>query len=359
MAKRQRRVLQVFNMSFLDMILNLVGALIILLLISMKNVNNRPCPEIKYNTTAHLDSLKNIIWDTLSWRNLKIKDRVLVTIEDYQPLRSEKCSPCFPQKVCNRRHYPDATPCVCAVCPDEKGGCSIVGVATSGECMNDGTYTATIIVRSAGRCGVGWKDNLGHTGIYDRPTTATFKASDGNKVLYATDSEDSKRTCRVNVFPPKCTPPTPGGGGGSPSIGEINFKMTWKDANARINLYVESGGKWCTANRGQKFGYIEQAKIMKDPFTGKYLGEEQFIQADKVIPGTYKIYAHYKGVQDKKQNTPQKLTVSLNVSSKSHPELNDIVPREVSLQDNSPRSSGGGTYLATVVVSADGSIKFQ
>jgi hypothetical protein len=356
MAKRQRRLIQIFNMSFLDMITNFAGALMILLLISAQNLSDKPSPEIKYNTTAHLDEHQNILWDTLSWRNLKVGDRVLVEIADLQALRTKECSPCL---ECKRPHYPKPTPQIpCPICP-EPGGCSIVGMAVSSECQNDGTYTAEITVRSAGKCAIKWKDNLGHTGIYGEPLKVTFNANEGNKVLYVTDTDRSNITCRVNVFPPKCN--TVIGGGGPPpppAPGTINFKLSWLEKNARINLYVQKDGKWLRAQKEQPFGSIIQTKINKGIGTSDYLPEEQFIQPDKFVPGIYKIFAHYKGVQNKKVETKNTLEVSFTINSKTKPEGNDQCKRVVSLQDKSP-ISGGGTFITTVVVSNDGSIKFQ
>lgn len=357
MAK-QRRPVTLISVAFLDVLTNYSGAILILLLLFISKKSSKPYQEFKYNAHASIDLQQGVLFDldTTRLANLHTGQQILITIKDFKHLAIEGCPPYNPY---TGPRYKEHKECVCPPpCPPI--GCTIVGYAKPSKCKDD-IYTDTIIIKQAGDCGTGWKSPSGYSGLYNQPFVATFRGSEGNKAIKIIDNKNPATTCYVNIMPPDCNiPAEPGKGKGEAGVGLINFKMTWQDENARINLYVQKDGKqWIKAISERKaWGKITQTTASGVNKT--FYPEEQFIQDKKVEPGTYQVYGHYKGIQDSKKVKQERLMVSLSISSKSHPEQNRTVQKAVSLQNKAPNSrSGGGTYLATVVVSADGSIQLK
>jgi hypothetical protein len=377
MAKRSRRALQVFNMSFLDMITNFTGACILLLLLSMTHFENTPCPEIKYTTYAHFDEQQKILWDTLNspdLQDLKTGDLILVKIDTFLSLRSKDCPTCPPQRACLRNHY-ECKPVVCPPpCPPD-GGCNIVGSVETSDCKED-YYTALVLVKSAGNCNTTWRDNQGHYGTYNVPQKLTFNVNEGNKVLLIADTKNSNAKCSVTIFPPKCkessnssssnvaTTTTTNDSGEGKLTGILNFQLSWSDVNDRVNLYVEKEGKWVYGGRKKddNIGEWYQARS-GGGLNAKILNIEELRQFNGIKPGTYTIYTHYKAVegrdaQGKKNTIKSSISTTLTLSIKGKTTINRQISAIVPYSKENPRS-GGGKKIATVTISKEGLINIQ
>lgn len=436
----QRRNISVFNMSFLDLITNYLGATTILLLVAMKHYEETPCPNISRKIEAHYDPQTQRIWsDSLpdNVQRVKMSDTILVVVGDERPL------PCGPQQSGNggggRQYRPD----VCAIYPKiENAQCD----------LKDGTYTAQLVVEKSGACnGDSWKTADGLSGRYGQPVTiGPFSMRDGDHELVVTDARNSAANARVTVYAPNCsgqpvaariivaeqnkkcddggTPNDPsndkftvelkveaigfngsawssGGKTGrygaavlfgpylisqgrqkirvadsqNPSVfkdyeveptavcsatpppppppptlpGDINFYISWGDKNEKVDLYVQCGNRWV---------YDEHRN---EPSIGKWDNMKagvfdrtdcETVRQDQPLPGTYKVFAHYKGHRDGTDKAA--LKVSLWAISKSKPGGNKKIELSVPLTRQSPKR-GGGKLLATVEVAADGSIRIR
>ena len=379
-----RRSIQVFNMSFLDMMTNFLGAVIILFLLAAKEMGKRPFPNVKatakvvYNdlTKDINGKLENTV---LTTGTLKPGDTLLVIIDkttsEKPPVAEAQQQPKYngPQGVqldenqiiVDKKKYEEALKnpeeAECAIFADvlKISPCNDKGTPENGD---DDTYTVDIKVSGAGKCATSrlWKDNkLPGVTAYDKTKTYTFKIKDGPQSITVNDMGGStSKTITINP-PQPCTkqlasnptppkqiqefPPPPG----------INFQIEFDESVGNVDIYVEKEGKWVYGGKrnddrigrwdNEKRGFLNPGKT----------GIERVRQLGAIQPGTYKVYAHYKP----KSGSPPSLKVSLFTSSQKVMQARRF-EFLVSQSKNSPRN-GGGMLLKTVVVNADGTLTIR
>ena len=442
----QRRNISVFNMSFLDLITNYLGATTILLLVAMKHYEETPCPNISRKIEAHYDPRTQRIWsDSLytAVRGVKARDTILVIVHDEQPL------PCGPQQSGSGQGGGNGgggqgpRPDVCLIFPKiENPQCD----------LKNGTYTAQLVVEKSGACnGLSWKTADGITGRYGQPVTVgPFPLHDGDREIVVTDSRNSEANGRATIYAPNCNdqpvaariiiaeqgkrcdnagtlsdpsddkftvelkPEAIGFNGSAwssggktgrygaavlfgpylisqgkqkirvvdsqnPSVfndyeveptavcsapppplpppptlpGDINFYISWGDKNEKVDLYVQRDNRWVYDEHRHDPSIGRWDNMKAGPFDRT---DCETIRQDKPLPGTYKVFAHYKGHRE--GTNKANLKVSLWVVSKTKPAGNKKIELAVPLTRQNPKR-GGGKLLATVEVAVDGSIRIR
>ena len=368
-------------MSFLDMMTNFLGAVIILFLLAAKDLEKRPFPNVKaeakvvYNEKTRgisgqippsvLSALKAgdtllVIIDKKVYEDGKTEsapvppkasagvilgsNEVVVSREEKEAFESAKKnpeSPCmiFTENIkvstCNNNYTPDN--------------------------KEDDTYKVDLLLNYAGKCSASllWRDDKS-SGVtkYGQSKSYTFKMKDGPQKIMVNDFGNPSVTKVINVNPPApCTtetasaakvpkrqvfPPPPG----------INFQIEFDEKSGQnVDLWVEKSGKYVFGNkRKEDFGTWDNDKrgFLNDQKTGL----ERVRQLGEPIPGTYKVYAHYR----QSGTAPPSIKVSLYLSSQKA-QQSDKLEFNVPQSKNNPRS-GGGMLLKTVTVLSDGSLKY-
>lgn len=380
-----RRSIQVFNMSFLDMMTNFLGAVIILFLLAAKDMNKRPFPNVKATAKVVYNDLTRDIngkidASVLSTAALKPGDTLLVIVEKTTSLKppvAEVQRPDQPkyqgpagvqlndnQIVVDKQKYEEAlknpAEAECAIFADvvKVSPCNDKGTPENGD---DDTYTVDIKVSAAGKCSASrlWKDNKmpGVTG-YDKLKTYSFKIKDGPQTITINDMGGGvsksvtinppapcvKTSASIVTKPLQEFPPPPG----------INFQIEFDESKGdNVDIYVEKNGKWVFGNKrnddaigrwdNEKRGFLNPGKT----------GIERVRQLGNPLPGTYKIYAHFRV---EKATAPSR-KVALFLSSQKVAQsrrFEFLVPQS----KNNPKS-GGGMLLKTVIVKEDGTLTIR
>lgn len=369
-------------MSFLDMMTNFLGAVIILFLLAAKEMGKRPFPNVKATATVvYNDVTKSIDGKldatVLTNTTLQAGDTILVivgkttsekpVVADQRPTQPQYTGPAGVQLndnqvVVDRKEYEEALKnpkeAECAIIADvlKISPCNDKGTPANGD---DDTYTVDVKVSAAGKCAASrlWKDNKlsGVTG-YDKIKTYTFKVKDGPQTIAITDmGGDASKSITVNP-PPSCVkkdaptavagehtafPPPPG----------LNFQIEFDEQSGNVDLYVEKDGRWAYGGRpndpqigrwsDERGGWLSPGKS----------GVERVRQLEPLQPGTYKVYAHYK------KGSPPSMKVSLFVSSQKARQAQKF-DYLVSQSKDSPKN-GGGLFMKTVTVNANGSFTIR
>jgi hypothetical protein len=376
-----RRSIQVFNMSFLDMMTNFLGAVIILFLLAANEMSKRPFPNVKATAKVVYNDLTrdingkidlSVLTPTVA---LRPGDTLLVIVEKTISKKAEEAvAPPPPprpnqgptggvivnedQVVVDKKKYEEALKnpeqAECALFADvvKISPCNDKGTPENGD---DDTYTVDIKVSAAGKCSSTqlWKDNKG-TGAtpYSSAKTYTFKIKDGQQTITVSDmSSPVSKSVTINppascvkkvvVVDPPEFPPPPG----------LNFQIEFDEANANANvdLYVEKSGRWVYGARknDDDIGRWDNAK--RGFLSPGKTGIEKVTQLDVAHqPGTYKVYAHLKPGKTAPSSIKVKLFISSqkgNQSKRSESNVNQT--------ERGPKS-GGGVLLKTVTVGADG-----
>lgn len=375
-----RRTIQVFNMSFLDMMTNFLGAVIILFLLAAQKMGEIPYKSVKGTAKVILNEKSQEINGKIDLKvgdALQAGDTLLVIIEkkvrEDGKIATAPPKPVTPPKeqgvvlhdnqvVVDKTEFdrlknnPTAEnkcliyPTIVKISP-----CNDNGTPNNAD---DDTYTAEIKVSGAGKCATLWRDDKSPgPAVYEKNKTYTFKMKDGPQKMTVSDNtnRDVQQIVQINP-PPACAGAvvvkpvdTNNGGGGSIPPG-INFQVEFDANMGNVDLYVEKEGHWVYGGKrrddaigqwtDEKIGFLSPGKT----------GLEKVRQLGTPVPGTYKIYAHYK------KGNQGSMKVALIVSSKltKQSQKFDIV---VPLSGSNPKQ-GGGMLLKTVTVGANGSLKF-
>lgn len=376
-----RRSIQVFNMSFLDMMTNFLGAVIILFLLAAKDLEKRPFPNVKAEAKVIYNEKTRDISGQIPpgvLNALKAGDTLLVIIDKkvFEDGKSE-LAPIKPpasngvvlneDEVVVKREEKDAyeaakknpeSPCMIFTENIKVSACNNNNTPNNKE---DDTYKVDLQLNYAGKCAASqlWRDDKS-SGVtkYGQTKSYTFKMKDGPQKITISDFGSPSVTKVVNINPPvpcdasnsntagtpkkQVFPPPPG----------INFQIEFDEKSGQnVDLWVEKNGKYVFGNkRKEDFGTWDNDKrgFLNDQKTGL----ERVRQLGEPIPGTYKVYAHYR----QSGTAPPSIKVSLYLSSQKA-QQSDKLEFNVPQSKNNPRS-GGGMLLKTVTVLSDGSLKY-
>ncbi len=244
-----RRNTEMFNLSFLDVLSGALGAVIFLFIITPKG--GRPAAKTQQVTVA-IDTLHKQVFGSLhdSLLNKDIGDTLLVLVTEFKKMPSvEDCPDCPP-------------PIICPECPKVRRDRGNV-VDKNVQPENSPTQDVTV-----------------------KP-----------------DKHDP-----VTPAPPN-NPNTQNGGehsgsneynGDPPSVPcKVSFEVIWEDIGDNVDLFVCKGKDCVYGASGKRnnnnIGQWDPGKS-KTKFLGSDLRttQEAVRQFDKILPGTYKIYAHFK-----------------------------------------------------------------
>lgn len=365
-----RREIQVFNMSFLDMMTNFLGAVIILFLLAAQNVSKLPAGSAtKLKVEASLDPDRLIIHARSV--GAKVGDTLLFVITDTERL-SCKQAIVGRDKSSSKRPYVDTTGIWKTKLPiaQQPEAIFIAQIEVS-DCKNndpnkaeDDSYTVTLQVEKTGklgsRCFVEGQLYPYKSSIVLGP----FLIKDGAKTLNVRDELNGTLTKTLKVYPPApCHKEEEVAGGGDsgdnkgqPNLpGAINFYAEWDDPNDYVNIYVKKenrfvfGGHKRDADIGE---FVEFSSGGSTIFNRKNTNVEAVRQLQKHIPGTYQVYLHYRGNKDDAK-TKSEVPVKVWLINKVFPGESQPFSVRLRQTDKNPRR-GGGLLVVTVEITQDG-----
>lgn len=333
-------------MSFLDMMTNYLGAVIILFLVAAQRTEDKPCPQLATRIEANLDTENNLIWADLP-PDLEEGDSLVVHINRQEVIpggqsTSSGSGTRIVRESCQKKHLDD--------CPQQvaPGQCAIVATWYDAQCEGGNQFTFKVNLEKIGTCGSSWKDETGRTGIYGTEQRyGPFPINGGAKTIRFTDASQSAATAKVTVPPPACNNSSPAPSMATiappPGPGLIQFAIEFDEVGGdRIGLRVKSGKNECSSNdkRAGDMLYVGQRVDMGPrPKTGY-----RMIYTEQVAEGTYEIK-----LEPKEANNGQNVRVKLYVVSKNKPGSTR------SFDLNLPLSQGR-QVIKTVQVMGDGSL---
>ena len=365
-------------MSFLDMMTNFLGAVIVLFLLAAQNP---PPKNIDYcSVTATFDPRSKLLFDTLSnplypVNGLKIGDTILVVIRHLDTLKLPKMSVTVvaenesterrAAEVDRPKSYtlPPATPSV------PLGKCSISAAyaenirrdenRTPLNCSDD-TYTFDVRALHSGDCNsIGWKDNQGFVRQYNAAIHyGPFPCNKGNVKITLTDIANPSLSTTVEGVVPKCLAPDltieSTSNAGEALAGPIVFNLSWDDPFDNVDIFVKKDGRWVYGGHQTEasIGTWTDKRVKVGLLYRPRTSTESVVQFEKSIPGTYHVYGFFKKSKSGRKNikcTLGALSKKVYASSKTSEHI-------LSLDTKSPRE-GGGKLLGEFTILADGSIQ--
>lgn len=375
-------------MSFLDMMTNFTGAVIILFLLASKFQGDIPYKSVRGFATVDFNKANNRITGQLDptklvLNSIKPGDTLLVVVGKTINEADKKTQPDKPvapgptngvvlkedEIIVNKDDYKPQQPVdpgVCRIIPRLVGTSACNDNGTPGN-PDDDTYTAEVRVELIGPCKGSslWKDDLGSTMAYNNPKKYTFKTKESNKTIRFFDYNNQSIQDKLVIQAPAPCGSSNAGNTEKPEFNPppgVNFVIEFdEEGGNNVDLYVEKNGQWVS---GKKDG-----KSRSNPGIGDWSDEKTNVTwiirtksgVEKVtqkqpIPGTYRIYAHFKGTS--KDNPLNVIPVKLAVSSRPANQGKVFPAKKVPLTKEAP-PNGGGVLLRTVTVMSDGKLKFQ
>jgi len=240
--------------------------------------------------------------------------------------------------------------------------CTIYAAAQNVNCDgqntqngSDDTYTFELLVTKNGPCGNNWTAVGSKSGRYGTSVPfGPYKISQGIQKITVADSQNPSLTTVVTVNPPAPCSRSNNDGAHWPQLpGVVNFYIKWGDLNQKVDLYVEKNGNWIWHERP-----FDRSIGRWDNFKSSPLDrtDVETLRQKEPKQGTYKIYGYYKGAR--KGVDKATVDVDFYALSSLRSAGNRKISVSVPMSDKSPRR-GGGKLLATVIVSADGSIQVK
>jgi hypothetical protein len=376
-------------MSFLDMMTNFTGAVIILFLLASKFQGDIPYKNVRGVATVDFNQFNNKITGQLDPTKLildsiKPGDTLLVVVGKTMNVAEKKeiasntttntnSSGVRLQDdeiIVNREDYEKkvdpVAPGACRLVPRLIGtlACNDNGTPKNPD---DDTYTAEVNVELIGTCQGSslWKDDLGTTLSYNKPKKYTFKTKDPSKTIQFFDYNNKDLKGSLIIPAPKPCSSASAGNTEKPEFNPpngVNFVIEFdEESGNKVNLYVEKNGEWVCGRKDGKsrsnpnIGDWTNEKTNVTWLVRTKSGVEKVVQKQP-IPGTYKIYAHFKGTP--KDNPVNSVPVKLAVSSRQGNQGKVFSARNVPFTKEPP-PNGGGLLLKTVTVLPDGKLKFQ
>ncbi len=363
-----RREIQVFNMSFLDMMTNFLGAVIILFLLAAQNVSKSPGSGMVRKVEGSFDQDRLIVHGQVP--NAALGDTLMLILKDNDPvLRSNAIASIGNSGIGRReeRKYVDTTGMRIAKLPvNQRPEAIFIESATTSDCndarttdkTNDDTYTITLKALKLGKASSGYTVD-GRTATYQNQVVlGPYKMSEGKKKLVVKDAMDGILTKEIEINPPtpcksNVPPPPPPPLPAAPKVpGKVNFYVSWEDPNDKVNIYVRKGRKWVFGGRpsDSSIGEFSELRSNTGPFNRKNTNVETVRQMNQFIPGVYEVYAHLR--EDRRSKTKE-IPISLWIINEKFPYESKEYTYKLNPTDNNPRNSGG-KLLKTVEITTEG-----
>ena len=312
-----RRSIQVFNMSFLDLMTDALGAVILMFLIvpkgrSIADATAGRIPQVKDTAYMKLGlgdhSLWNVLPDT-TVKKLKVGDTLLVIVKEYKQMPKGDD--------------------VAVVDPSDW--------RTGGKTIPEGQKLVD--------------QNAQLVDPNKKQVDKDAQLVDPNKKQVDKDAQlvDPNKKQVDRDFKPgdKEIPPAniPTNVGAVP--GAIAFQISWSDNTCDADIIVkrENAKVWGDRTSDSKIGrWTDSRKGLFSPTT-----TSETVYQDQFIEGTYEIYARFDERKDKK-DTRDKLNVTCLLVNKKFPQQSQQFDKSIAYDKTTQ-----GTFLARVTVKADGS----
>ena len=262
-----RRSSEIFNLSFLDLLSGALGAVIFLFIVTPKGGES---PAIKPQVVVSIDTSHRQVFGSLhdSLYQTDIGDTLLIVIKDYQQMPSiEDCPECPPPQDCpelprvKKRKPP----------------------------------TSRSIAANENRKG---EESFGSSGTVKKPTT--FVESKPEQPI----GEETPTT----VFNEK----TREYQGDPPAVPcQVSFEINWENKQDNIDLFVCKGRNCVYGGGGKRrnknVGQWDSGKSKNSIFGSDLRTNQEAVrQFDRIIPGSYEIYAQFK------ETKSDKTTIKIN-----------------------------------------------
>ncbi len=360
-----RREIQVFNMSFLDMMTNFLGAVIILFLLSAQNISKSPGGGVVRKVEGSYDADRLILHAQVA--GLQIEDTLLVIVKDNEALRQ----PAIAHSGGNGRgkgNPPGQGSMVdtagLTAAKDRQMEAIFIESASTSTCndagtpnANDDTYTISLKVVKTGKTGVSCLVG-GKTVAYNTNVTCgPYRISDGPQVIVARDAQNATLSSKpLTINPPSsCSGSPPAPGPATPEApGMVNFYANWEDPTDKVNIYVKKGSAWVYGGRTSdpRIGEFSEFQSKTSAWKKKNTNVETVRQLQTFIPGTYQVYLHYKGNKNPQKNKTE-VPVTLWLLNKKHPGDSRRFDYKIPFSKKGPKN-GGVQLLKTVEITPDG-----
>ena len=248
-----RRSVSIFSVTFLDLMTNMTGAVMILMLLALKDNNKKPCPSIAHQGQVFYDRESGKVFGNLAPNSAAVAklDGILVTVTDFQPFPKAGaacppciCPPCPGKDKCDRIHCDDPGCSKGAVINRQE--CAIALSTQAPACQGKDAYTVKVSVAKAGSCATTWTDGSGRSWAYDSEVTlGPYPITQGSKTITVWDSQNPALRRSASVSPPaSCSeyhaPPPP-----PPAIGYVpagrRAILHWDNEKSNLNLVVKKG----------------------------------------------------------------------------------------------------------------------
>jgi len=343
-------------MTFLDLMTNMTGAVMILMLFALKEGQNKPCPRIPYQGKVYYDPQSGKVFGDLapSSAGVETNDSVLVTVVGFQdfpkPSEAAVCPPCTQlhgKEKCDRTHCDDPA------CPKGSGTpeqeCSIALSTQASGCQGKESYTVKVSVSKSGACASDWTDGSGRTWAYGSEITfGPYPIAQGAKTITVWDSQSPPMRRSATVLPPTgCG----NAGGKDPTIIQIEKRLVgyvppgrrailyWENEASNIDIIVEKegGAKIKGGQNDRDWGEWYRDK-------SKWMGRRSTEEGVKLYAiGTYKVFAKNKTGPSGPDTQKVKLALT-----------NSIGARESVENDFQISKDGGEVWLADIRITDQG-----
>ena len=294
----KRRDIEIFNLSFLDILAGALGAVLFLFIVVPKG--NGESPAAAPQLTVTFDTIQNKFFGELhdSMMQYTIGDSLLSLVIDYDQMPSIKDCP---------------EPRPCPKCPDTKE-------------LNK------------------------RIALLKREVSKSKNLSSANK------KETPKKKPIAQKSRPVTNPPASKYKGDMPSVPcKFSVEIRWDNIDQNIDLFVCKDGK-CVygGKRGRKdVGFWDSGKSKTSLFGGDLRSTQEAVrQFDSVIEGEYEIFAQYKDAKEAPTNEVLIRTlIYTNTLEKGE--------QGETFNYNLPFDSKERTRLGIMTVNADGSFIFN
>ncbi len=294
-------------MTFLDLMTNMTGAVMILMLFAMIDAGKKVCPSIPHSGRIVFDPETGKFTGEIEHRGQAVEngDSILVAVTGFQPFPKPgevpQCPPCtLPHggKPCDRNHCPDPDRHKLQD-PGPPKECSIALSTQVSGCEGNDTYTVRVsVTKVGGACATAWTDGKGTWAYGSEAKFGPYAIAEGNKTITVWDSQNTGMRRTVTVMPPpKCS----GGGGNSQVVvveqNKVGYVppgrrviLFWENEASNIDIIVEKygGGKIRGGQNDKSWGEWYRDKA-------KWMGRRSTEEGVKIYTtGRYTIYAKNK-----------------------------------------------------------------
>jgi len=300
----KRRDIEIFNLSFLDILAGALGAVLFLFIVVPKGGGESPAASPQLSVT--FDTIQNTFFGELpdSMMQYTIGDSLLSLVINYDKMPSiENC--------------PEPRPC--PKCPDTKK-----------------------LNKKIARL----KRELSKK---DKPA----KTSTPPKVTPLKKAPIAKATPKSS---PKSSPSASKYKGDMPSVPcKLSIEVKWDDIAQNIDLFVCKDGKCVYGGKRKRkgIGFWDSGKSKTSIFGGDLRSTQEAVrQFDSVLEGEYEVYAQYKAAREEPLPyvTIRTLIYTNTIERGEQGETFNM---------NLPFDKEQRTLLGTMTVKADGSFKFN